>query len=323
MAGSGARRFKQGCLGCLALIVFTILALGTLTGVAFLRAPSEENRQRTRHTQEVPQVELPAAVVADAADPGAPPPIFPAAGIDVSEPGRVVLDLSTGSFVVEAGPAGEPIRVEAYYDHSAFELEQGYESDGETGWTYRLSFKQRGWLRMIISESSDPAVTLILPRGSPMSLEASISKGESTLDLGGLWLLSADLELGMGEHDVRFNDPLASPMERFTVDGSMGAIGITRLGNASPSVVDVEHSMGELTVDLRGSWARDATVDARCGMGECSIRLPRDIPVDLASASVTMGGKNVGRMMRPEDAEPGSPVLHLSARASMGELRIR
>ena len=318
-----------GCLGCLGAVALVVIVLASLFAVAFQQRPSEDNRQTRELTQEVRAIPLPEAlaeriaasreVPAELAEDAS---LFPAAEYQVSEPGRVILDLSSVGFSLEPGPPGEPIRVEADYDADALELTHSYESYGEAGWIYRLSFHGRGLNRFITINPDRHEVRLILPRDTPLTLEGRVSRGTSNMNLGGLWLVETDLSLGLGDHRIRFEEPLISPMGQFSIDGSTGSPRILSLGNASPERVRIEHRMGELRLDLRGTWVRDAAVEAECRMGSCRLILPEDVAIDLEPAETRFGERRVSGLRDAPEPGEGVPTLSLSASVQFGDLRI-
>jgi hypothetical protein len=243
--------------------------------------------------------------------------------IEVAEPGRVVLDVNRVSFEIVPGPAGEPIRLEGRYNAGRYNLTESYETYGETGWVYRVGIDERGiGLRPYIQTDDDEdRVTLIVPRDAPFMLEGRIGIGQSDLELGGLWLIDVELEFGVGDHTVRFDESLPIPMGRLRLDTSIGVINVREVGNASPREVWVKHSVGETRVDLRGAWRRDAEVFVNCGIGECDVRVPTDVGLAVDRASVMLGESS-----RPPDRaapEPGAPTLQLSVSATIGQVRVR
>jgi hypothetical protein len=313
--------FKTGCLGCLGLgalvlfIVVVLVVLGLLTG------RGEERIEPVDVAHRIPAIESP--VAAEAEPRLERDPALMTDEIDVSEPGRIVLDLNRGTFEVRPGPAGESIRLEGRYDAGRFELTESYETYGETGWTYRVSFDQRGFgIRPFVSsEELENLIRLIVPRDAPIVLEGRIGTGESDLELGGLWLLDVDLDIGVGEHAVSFDEPLPIPLGRLRLDTSIGVLSLRDVGNASPRSVWVKHSIGETGVDLRGAWRRDAEVFVSCGIGACDVRVPRNVGLELDRASVMLG-ESSGPRTRPAP-EAGKPTLRLSVSGNIGEVRVR
>jgi hypothetical protein len=192
---------------------------------------------------------------------------FPELGTGSAEPGRVVLDLSMGTFEVVAGAPGEPILVEGRYDVGSYELTESFETHVDSSWVYRVRFRRKvSWIRHLFGDNAAKnRIRVTLPREVPLILEGKIGTGQSTLELGGLWLLAAEFDIGVGEHAIRFDEPSPVAMERFELLGSVGELNISKLGNASPGTVDVRARIGQLAVDLRGDWRADS---ARIGQRE-------------------------------------------------------
>jgi len=322
---------KIGCIGCGGIACFFLIS-AIVVGIGVAVSNEEPSLEQRELSRSVPGVDLPdgshrpgfEADPSQATTDDIRQPLFRAADFGDVEGGIVDLRLSVGEFFVEPGPAGEPIRVEADFNANRYELKETYEpASGDDPWIYKVRFGPKGFFKWFgIDEGRPPKVKVIIPRDSPFFLTGKITMGESDVELGGLWLTGVDLTTGMGEHAVSFSEPVARPIESFEVDGSMGALSIRDLGNASPRSTDVHLSMGELKVDLEGPWAQDAEVGIRASMGECTIRLPDRVNVDLRRASIGLGERTV-RGIRDREPIPGAPTLRLSASHSMGELQIR
>jgi len=308
---------KYGCFGCVGVVAIGILVAAVM-GALVVRELSRERAQTVSQSEHsLPAVELPAP---PEDEPGSRAAIFPLLDVDVAEPGRVILDLSHGSFVVEPGPEGQPIRLEADYDKVGFELVENYETHGETGWTYEVEFRKKGLFGIVVNTGEIPSVRVIIPRGVPFVLEAELGTGESSVELGGLWLLDADIEASLGEHRISFDEPLLAPMNRFVLEGSAGELTVEGLGNGSPRSATVEYSMGELTLDLDGPWARDAEIRAKNSMGALRVGFPDDVAVDLDSEGVWLGEQSGRGVPDLPDPRPGEPTLHVTVSVSMGIL---
>ena len=101
-------------------------------------------------------------------EPAAPPGVeLPAEAPPSTDTLRLDLDLSVGSFRIEPGRPGEPIRVEADYDARAFELEESF--DAETN-TYRISFDSKGGFFGLFGRrvDSDTRVRVTVPPDRPV-----------------------------------------------------------------------------------------------------------------------------------------------------------
>jgi hypothetical protein len=192
--------------------------------------------------------------------------------------------------------------------------------DGETGWTYRLSFGRRSAFDFI-QVGPDNRLELHLPAGTPLSIEGQLGIGESDVQLGGLWVERVKLEAGIGGHRFGFDEPLPVPMTSFELNGSIGESSITDLGNASPAVVKIRHRIGEIRVDLDGAWRNDASVSIRSSIGGFQVGLPDEqVGFELLRASIGIGESNTSRVGDRSEAPAGAPVVRLDASHSLGQL---
>jgi hypothetical protein len=308
--------FRTGCFGCLGVLLLAVILPLAYAFIEMARGVPVLQRETESRSQILPGTH-------DTALPDMPPPGSVMAAV---APGHVKVDFSTGQFTIKAGPPGQPIRVEADYDTGTYELVEEYTSQGELGWSYSVRFRPKvSWLRMLLAggQGQENSITLILPRGTPMELSGSLGVGESNLDLGGLWLTRVSLNIGIGEHKVRFDEPLPQPMEELRLDSSIGEVKVVRIGNASPRKVILEHSLGEASYDLRGEWVVDSEVEVACGIGECNVRLPgSDVNVDLVRASVTVGDQRAPDPARLARAGPDAPTIRVDATGILGELSV-
>lgn len=339
--------FKYGCFGCLSLVAVGFVVVFLLSAIRMSNdgEPTFEAKTSEQVLPPLPAPPEPPAPPAPLEAPESPesplgsPPQSPYGGGSLSaEPnetrhlempnlgaplGTIEVDLDIGDFTIKPGPAGEPIRVEADYDTSKFELKEEMVQKPDGTWTYKVHFGAKGGffgLALGGGNSGKNKVEIIVPRGRPIDLKGSIRVGESKTDLGGLWIKNIDLEYKAGDHFLEFREPLPFPMDRLKIEGSMGGLEIRGLGQASPSVVDVKQGMGELFLDLQGDWRRDAKIRARFSMGGCKIWLPEKAKIDLKRASVNMGEARTDK--RQGEVDPDWPTLTIDAAGSMGELKI-
>jgi len=301
---------KRGCFGCLAVMGVGLVLLMVIALITVLRGTPQVVRESGRWTYDVPQH--------DGIAPDTHEPLL----VDAGQMGHVILDVSMANFTIVPEPAGTPVRLEAHYDSGSYELKETFESSGELGWTYRLRFGNRSSFQFFYIDP-DNRLELHLPAGTPIVLQGEFGIGESQLELGGLWIESVDLETGIGQHNIEFDEPLPVPMTRFEVNGSIGELRVRRLGNASPAQAHVDHSIGAIYVDLRGAWQNDSDVFVGSSIGECRINLPAErIGLELIGGSVTIGESNTRRARGRGEAPAGAPVVRLTARHTLGELRL-
>jgi hypothetical protein len=251
---------------------------------------------------------------------------LPESGVPLEEStGTVVLDIREGSFTIVPGEPGDPIRVDGRFDTGSFELTEEFSRTGELGWEYRVRFgpKRGWWLRLFSSEANQNRIRITIPRNMPLVLEGYAGLGEFDFEFGGLWLAGADLELGAGEHRIRFSEPLVLPAEAIDFNGSFGAITVRDLGNASPGRFVVTQTAGELHVDLRGAWRNDATLEVRNTFGQIRVDAPDNARLVVESASVSLGEKRVASGIDESELPEDAPTLRLETSLTTGEIRVR
>ena len=330
--------WRTGCMGCLALIALGIVLFLTLAAIQVRNENREPVFERVDNLQQLPgepyvfdalisPEALEAGAATDAPElPGSielpqtpSPEALAEAGV---ASGRVMVDLSAGEFRIRPGEPGESLRVEADFDGASFELEEELVAEDDGTWSYRVRFGARGgWLGMLRGKEVNNNVTLVLPRGRPITLVGEVGLGESEIDLGGLWLEHLDLDLGAGEHLVEFSEPTLAPVPEMRIEGSAGELKLRQVGNASPATLRVEQSFGASRIDLGGAWRQDADVDVRFGFGECRIRQGDTARLTIESARVSAGERRIS--LADEDSLPeDAPLLTLEVSGTAGELRI-
>lgn len=169
--------FKYGCVGCLSLGALAVALIFLASAIHLTVEPEDprpEERQLSQDLPRMPEVRYPPA------DAPQMPTSVSLPESPSSPTGRVVLDLSMGEFIIQPGPAGEPIRVDADFDASTFELTEEYQESADGGWTYELSFgSRRGFLGMLFGggHQGNNRVELTIPRGTPVDIVGEIGLG--------------------------------------------------------------------------------------------------------------------------------------------------
>lgn len=293
MAEGGRKWLAYGCFGCLGVLgIVIVLAVGM-----FLAGKSAVNSEQV--SEQTLEPDLTRAV---------------AAAQPAGKGGRVRLDLSDGEFHVQPARAGEPLRIEARYDSNSYELLEVLDTEGE-GWSYEVTFGRTssGMMNMLRQAlgGSSPRVDVYLPQDVRLDLELEIAQGGAQVELGGLWLTTAELEFNQGGFQLEIGEPLRQPMERLTIHGSMGGFSASKLGNASPRELDIDFRMGGMDVDLRGHWVQDADVSISFGMGGGNVRLPKDVEI------VGLAGD---RVVARRDPEIKAPILTFSVSGDLDNL---
>ena len=288
--GGGKKWLAYGCMGCAGVVVVLLLIVAGVFGTAWVGVKNEQVSERRFE----PEIVGPTG--------------------EQAKPGRVVLRMNSGQFLVNPARPGESLRVEASFDEQSYELTERFEQDDER-WTYEVEFERKGSMAMSLLKmmvgGDGPSIEVFLPLDVPLELVMVIRQAGSEIDLGGLWLTEAEIEFNQGGFALEVSRPLREPMDSLSIRGSMGGFAAAKLGNASPRRLEVESRMGGMDLGLRGEWVTDSEISISTSQGGASVRLPRD---------VNIVGIEEGRMAPPGQDELPRPTLTFSVSSNRGEI---
>jgi len=303
---SGKTVFKYGCFGCLGIIALIAVSLAVVIGVAKTQSGKVEMTE-------------------EAIRPDIPPALFELPETEqtanelgqVAAEGTIELDLSGAEFHIEPAADGESLHVDAIYDKNVYIFEESLTTSDTGPWLYRLTFKKTGsglfaFINEILSKQK-PKVTVYLPTDRPIALDFRLSKGGVEVELGGLWVTEADIDMQMGGVALAVSEPMQAPMNRLSASASMGGFALTGLGNASPRVLDVEAKMGGMFLGLDGRWVTDSDINIHFSMGGASVQLPDGVRFE---------GLDKPGVSVPEDMEIPPPTLRFDIQGDTEDLEI-
>lgn len=290
---SGKTLFKYGCFGCLGIVALIVVSLAVVIGIAKTQAGKAEMAEQALS----PEIPAPAFELPDID--------LTTAGVDLPQAtGTIELDLAGGEFHIKPAAAGESLHVKAVYDKATSTFEESLMVEEGKPWVYRVTFRQTqtGLMSILtgIFSKVEPRIDVYLPTDRPVALDLRLSKGGAEVELGGLWLTEADINMEMGGMAMQVSQPLQYPMNRLSAKASMGGFAVSQLGNASPRVLDVDAQMGGMALDLRGKWVTDSDISIRFAMGGASL----DLPDGVRFKGLSQSGVSV-----PENAEIPLPTL--------------
>jgi N-terminal domain of toast_rack, DUF2154 len=125
------------------------------------------------------------------------------------------------------------------------------------------------------------------------------------------------------EWDLRFNDQV--PME-MNIDQGAGSTNLDLAGLAL-SNLKVNIGAGETTINLDGKWKNDLAASIHGGVGQATLKLPRDVGVHVV-AHGGLGAINASGFSKQGDAYVNeaygkSPVtLHIEVEGGVGEINL-
>jgi hypothetical protein len=187
----------------------------------------------------------------------------------------VRIRFGAGRMAVKSGEPGTLYRMHLHYDEESFEPVAQYERGrldlGVEGTKHRVRWRKDDTQEM----------ELVLARGIPMNLDLQFGAVRADLDLGGLHLTQLKLHTGASESRVDISEPNPIRMSNASLEVGAADFHVNNLGNLNSEIIDVNAGVGNVVLDFRGDWQRDATVSIDMGLGALELRFPEGLGVRL------------------------------------------
>jgi hypothetical protein len=299
---------KATAIGCGSIIVLSGIAMAVFIAIATSGGGENAADEVRRTVAGLEQAESVAV-----ADPAA---------LTALHPGRIVLDLAHGEFNVKPAGAGEGLSLDATYDPEIYTLAQQYVVAPDSSWTAYVSLRRSvpalvALVRYIGGNDTDASITVRLPAEVPIELVASFEQGGGEIDLGGLWLTTADFTVRQGGFEMSCPEPLREPAARVRLHSRMGGVAVADVGNLSPRELVVDCGMGGADISLDGLWRNDCAAVFRARMGGMAVGVPKGL--DLAAGGSLPQGLELPAMRRT-DVEVPLPVMTVHVETRWAEI---
>lgn len=170
-------------------------------------------------------------------------------------------------------------------------------------------------------------VDLSLHPAVPTDLKLLVGAASADLDLGGLTLHSLEFATGASETDISFDTPNRVRMERLSLRAGAAEFEAHELGNARFDRLEFDGAIGDVLLDLTGEWETDATAAIKMGIGELTIRVPREIGVRIERSSVLVsldapGFEKTDRTYVTPNWDTAEVRLEISLEAAFGSVEV-
>jgi hypothetical protein len=123
----------------------------------------------------------------------------------------------------------------------------------------------------------DNDLVLNLTPELPMDLDLELGVVKGNMDLGGLSIKSFDLEVGVSEADIVFDQPNQIQMNSFHMEGGVGKLYINKIGNANVNEFSFEGGVGSYELNFTGNYKRNLHASIEMGMGKLTLYLPHKV----------------------------------------------
>jgi hypothetical protein len=188
----------------------------------------------------------------------------------------VRIRFGAGRLAIQASETGTLYRMQLRYDEESFEpvamYERGRLDLGVEGTKNSLRWRKEDTQQMDLS----------LARGVPMALDLEFGAVRADLDLGGLAMTGLKLKTGASESRVDISEPNPIRMSEASLEVGAADFQVRNLGNLNAEIINVNAGVGNLVLDFRGDWQRDADVSVDMGLGALELRFPEGLGIRLS-----------------------------------------
>ena len=189
---------------------------------------------------------------------------------------QVRIRYGAGRLNIHSAESGALYRMELRYDEDTFEPVATYDDDRlELG---VKSIRNRiNWPK----NRDSGEMNLTLARNVPMDLDLEFGAVRAEVDLGGLQMTRLELTTGASESRIDISEPNLILMSRADFEVGAADFHVRSLGNLNAEVINVDAGVGNVVLDFRGRWQRDADVSVDLGLGALELRFPEGLGVQV------------------------------------------
>lgn len=163
----------------------------------------------------------------------------------------------------------------------------------------------------------------------PTRFDIKFGAAEADVDLGGLNLTRAEINTGATDATVRFSSPTTGRCGDLTIHVGAASFHAEQIGNSRCERLEFVGGVGDLTLDFTGDWGTQPRprADISVGLGSLTLRLPRDIGIQIDIARVFSSFDQSGLIKRDgayySPNFDGTPTkLRLNVKSAMGSVNV-
>lgn len=233
----------------------------------------------------------------------------------------VIVRHHAGKFSIK--PSRDSVRYRATLKYDARALEPIYSYDADSG-ALRLGTRERQG-----SSGGRRAGDLDITLGAvgTLAIDVQASAAETQLDLTGLPITTLAVSSGASDTRVRFDRPNPVRMKSLTLSTGAASILVDRLGNANADEIIVRSGVGEIELDMAGTWSHDSELRAEVTVGSLTIRVPSEVGVRVEVSRILTsfsheGLSGEGNAYVSENWDSATHKLRIYAQTVVGFLSI-
>jgi len=212
---------------------------------------------------------------------------------------RVYIKMGVGDLKVDTG-TDALMEADFTYNVADWKPEVTYEVIDGNG---RLNVRQPRLEQISMRSDARYKWKLAFNEEVPLDMRIEHGAGSGDIDVGDLNVTQLDVKLAAGD---------------FTIDLS---------GNQSLQHLELDMGAGDVTVDLNGDWKENVNVDYQGGLGQTTLRLPKDIGVYI-TVNKALGSVNTNGLSKRGDAYVNEAygksdiTLEINIQAGIGQINL-
>lgn len=121
----------------------------------------------------------------------------------------------------------------------------------------------------------DNQLDLKLTEKIPLEMDMELGMVKGDMNLGGLKLRHLNMEVGVSQSSVLFDEPNPEILESCYIEGGVGKLMVEKIGNSNFQYFSFEGGVGSYILDFSGDYRRDASANIELGMGKLTLYLPK------------------------------------------------
>ncbi len=231
-----------------------------------------------------------------------------------------VEELKNESQTVELGDAAQ-VKVIVKMGAGDLKIDKGADALMQADFTYNVA----GWKPEVSYDVTDGTgrLTIRQPNAEQISMRSD-ARYKWKLAFNEEVLLDMRIEQGAGTGDVDLGD---LNVTRLDVQLAAGDFALDLSGNRSLKNLELDMGAGNITLNLNGNWKENVNVDLQGGIGQTTLRLPKDIGVHV-TVNKALGRINAGGLSQQGDAyvneaySKSDVTLEINIQAGVGQINL-
>lgn len=189
----------------------------------------------------------------------------------------VEIEFGAGKFALEPRDMADAGKLKVEYEPEYVSFDVDYKERESTGYVRMESdFRRRHH-----DDDIENRWDLALSTRYPMELDLSIGACDARMDLGGIPIRMATVEIGAADGLIEFRKPNPERMEEFNFDIGAASVELQGLANANFEYLDLEIGAASCDIDLSGEFEGESVIELDVGAGSADFLVPEDLAIAI------------------------------------------